>query len=416
MIKKLCIVSLYPPSDIYSHKQSGTASISANLVNNIYKIQSNIQIDVIAEKVLGSKKTNTKKISPLLTVNRIWNRNDILSLFKLTLKLVTENYDRYLFQYEWSTFGSSMLYNAIFLSMLFTLKLFNKQTYVVAHGVIVDKNTVQRLVDQKIMTRLSAKLMTILGPIFYFTISLFSKKIIVFEQILKQNLIDFAHISPNKVDVIPHGVDTALGSMSRSEARKKLGIGKDIKMLGYFGFITPYKGPYELLRLFQQSEIPKKTQLYYIGGRSTHNTTKWYDDFYKHFTKSLATADDTHLTGYVSMSEMELYMSACDVLLCPHVVMISSSGPLSLAFTFGKPVLLSMEIKEYTQSNDIADNLKKSGLTKNDILFTDNPKTFAKKLNAVFINRKKFEKFSKLMQESRNWQNISKEYLKTMQI
>lgn len=416
-MKRLCIVSLYPPLETYSHKQSGTASVCANLVEALYKIRSDIFVDVLAEKNGGTTpKQQSNSISPLLNIKRVWKRNSISSLIFLTIRLTTGKYDRYLFQYEWSTFGSSILFNIIFLFMLLPLRLLKKDVFIVMHGVIVDKKTIKALIDQKVMSPVSGRIFSLLNPIFYKIISILSKKFIVFEEVLKQNLVNFANISSSKVDVIPHGVDTTLARITKKRARTKLKLPPDVKMLGFFGFVTPYKGPDRLLSLFKNCKFTSKTHLYFIGGKSTHNTNVWYDTFFKNFRNEIANSARVELTGYVDQKEMELYMTACDVLICPHVVMISSSGPLSLAFTFGKPVLLSTNLSRYMMSKDFSKAMRENHIKASELFFDNSPIRFKKILKNVTKNNEKFEAFSKYMSNIRSWENIGKQYIASLEL
>lgn len=87
--------------------------------------------------------------------------------------------------------------------------------------------------------------------------------------------------------------------------------------------------------------------------------------------------------------------------------MISSSGPLSLAFSFEKPVVLSNKLKAYIKSKDFRSNFIKSGLYTSQ-LFKDFNKN--KKLDLNSKLKLKLIRFSKLMRNSRQYKEISNEY------
>ncbi len=90
----------------------------------------------------------------------------------------------------------------------------------------------------------------------------------------------------------------------------------------------------------------------------------------------------------------------------------SSSGPLSLVFSFEKPFLLSCPLEGYFESPDFAEALKETGLKKEDFIFDFEKESFKKRLEWAKKNLHKLSQFSRIMKEKRSWQNVARLYEK----
>jgi glycosyltransferase involved in cell wall biosynthesis len=122
-------------------------------------------------------------------------------------------------------------------------------------------------------------------------------------------------------DIYPNKID-------RNNARKKLGIPLDKRVLLSFGQIRKYKG----LDHFQKS-LKILGEKYYglVVGKSVD----------KKFTNLLRKNETTNfriIEGFVPDDEIQIYMNACDVVVLPYNE-ISTSGATLLAYAFSKPVL-----------------------------------------------------------------------------
>lgn len=410
--KSFCIVSSYPPSSDYSH--TALAAFTANLIRGITThVTKDTAIVVYADVLDPEQKGVHKNQHPALTIERIWQRNHVGSLFTLTKTLITSPHKKILFQYEWSTFGDAKVYNIFFLIILLLLVLAGKHTYIVFHGVIVDKKIFTTLRDHGFGGRWTT-ILTSCTRLFYALASVLCKKMIVLEEYLKQQLTSYTSIHPAKIAVIPHGVDTHLKTIPRDKARKQLGTPPQTYMIGCFGFITPYKGSHTLLSLFRTSHIPDNVRLYFIGGKSLHNTSTWYDTYYQKIEAEMSQNKNVYYTGFVGEPQIQSYLSACDLIIVPHLVFISSSGPLSLAFTFQKPVLLAHSLAGYMQTADFSACLAAAGLGKDDIFFEPNPTSFATLVKKVQTNPTPYIEFSQRMRAKRNWNEIAHIYMQTL--
>jgi len=67
----------------------------------------------------------------------------------------------------------------------------------------------------------------------------------------------------------------------------------------------------------------------------------------------------------------------------PYRGLIGASGALTYALSYGKPFLLSNKMGNLLNSEDAFRELKKAGLSKNDLLFSHQGKSFEKMLKKV---------------------------------
>jgi glycosyltransferase involved in cell wall biosynthesis len=291
-----------------------------------------------------------------------------------------------------------------------------KEPSIVVHGVLTDFNEIS-IVDKP--SHFSTKIMSFFARMFYRLLSLLSVKLIVLEEYLRKQLIDIG-ISPSKVETIAHGVDSSMHLINQEAAKKKLHIEQDQKLLIFFGFLVVYKGPDILLEtIIPYLEKNPQTKLYLVGGEST-NFAK--DSEYKKFIKNIYTLAEKFplqvvITGFISNDEISTYMSAADLLLFPYRTLLSSSGPLSLAYSFGKPFLLSEKLKNYQLSEDFKDALEKTDLSDKEIFFDLHDSTkLGQKIDYVLKHENTFTQFSTMMKDQRDWKNIAKKYINILSL
>src|SRR5258707_920518 len=91
--------------------------------------------------------------------------------------------------------------------------------------------------------------------------------IFVHTQKMKLELCEQFGVRGARVTVIPFGINNAvpITSLSRSEARQRLGISADKKTILFFGRITPYKGLEYLISAFQRIIHHDEFQLIVVG-------------------------------------------------------------------------------------------------------------------------------------------------------
>lgn len=125
-------------------------------------------------------------------------------------------------------------------------------------------------------------------------------------------------------------------NMSKEEARSRLGIGMDDKVLLFFGFVREYKG---LQYLIQAMPLLTKRvagiKLLIVGDFSSEESKKQYEDRIVQTGKKeqIAVYD-----GYIPDREVEKFFAAVDLVVLPYVS-ATQSGIAQIAYGFEKPVV-----------------------------------------------------------------------------
>ncbi|MFV2062742.1 MAG: glycosyltransferase family 4 protein [Chloroflexota bacterium] len=139
--------------------------------------------------------------------------------------------------------------------------------------------------------------------------------------------------SRSKIQVIPHGhyVGVYPDTLSRTEARRRLEVPKEARLVAFVGWVRPYKGVTELLEAF--AEVPEPSARLVVAGRAL-------DDAYAQRIRDLAAADGRVALslGFVADDELQLYLRAADVVATPFRE-IFTSGSVLLAMSFGRAVI-----------------------------------------------------------------------------
>jgi beta-1,4-mannosyltransferase len=145
--------------------------------------------------------------------------------------------------------------------------------------------------------------------------------------------LDLAPEEQARIRVIPHGHYRGLypDSISSSDARRRLGLPADARVVAFVGWVRAYKGVSELVEAFRR--LDESSARLVIAGRAV-------DDDYARHVRRLA-ADDTRISltlDFVPDDELQLYLRAADVVAAPFLE-IFTSGSVLLAMSFGRAVI-----------------------------------------------------------------------------
>lgn len=158
---------------------------------------------------------------------------------------------------------------------------------------------------------------------------------------MREELINEFHASAEKITVIPFGINTAFPNteITPAEARQRLGIGQDRKVLLFFGNIAPYKGLEYLVESLAILVGLDSSYYLVIAGKPKNCPEYWarikkaidHKDFQQYI----------YLDGdFIPDDRVELYFKAADVLILPYTH-IFQSGVLLTSYYFGLPVIAS---------------------------------------------------------------------------
>jgi D-inositol-3-phosphate glycosyltransferase len=140
-----------------------------------------------------------------------------------------------------------------------------------------------------------------------------------------------------KIKVEPHPVYDIFGSaISRSEARQKLGIAEEDKLVLFFGFIRHYKGLDLLLRAMADERMSSAGIKLVVAG-----------EFYEDAKPYHAIIDDFQLKDrillhdhYIPKELVKAYFGAADIVAQPYRS-ATQSGVTQIAYHFGRAMLVT---------------------------------------------------------------------------
>jgi len=204
-------------------------------------------------------------------------------------------------------------------------KCFGKKIVLTAHNV----NTRKRDSSDTRLNRLTLRAQYALADCIF-----------VHTEKMKDDLTREFGIAPDRVRVIPFGLnDTApKTSMTPARARRRLGIPGSAKVVLFFGRITPYKGLDTLLQAIKKLLAGNEEYRLLVAGRPDRCQEYW---------TALRTAMEEDplvrerlllKAEFIPEEETELYFKAADVLVLPYRD-IYQSGVLFLGYSFGLPVI-----------------------------------------------------------------------------
>jgi glycosyltransferase involved in cell wall biosynthesis len=137
--------------------------------------------------------------------------------------------------------------------------------------------------------------------------------------------------------VSPHPIFDHFGSpISKEDARKKLNIPNDRKLILFFGFIRKYKGLDLLLKAMATDEIK-------LAGIHLMIVGEFYEDAtpYHELINTLGIKDKIHIVeGFIEDKEVKHYVCSADFIIQPYRN-ATQSGVTPLAYHFEKPMLVT---------------------------------------------------------------------------
>lgn len=389
---KAAIVSIYPPIHQKHSNAGGVASYSKNLVSNL---ASNLKIIVIADKINENEdylETNN------IYVKRCWDKGLFYPL--QIARVIFEDkkgVDVVHIQHEFFLYGKS-LSAGIFPLMLLLIR-FIKPIVVTFHGVIPLSKINNEFLKENGFSGNSYILKLGLYTIIKLS-SFFINRIIVHEKSFKQILCNDYGISSRKIDIIPHGIESRNDKKDADEAKNSIGL-KNKCIILFMGYLTGYKGLDLLIDAFEHIKKQQDLILLIVGGEHPRlkDDRKYLKYIKKIRSKAKAISDNIIFTGFAQENEIPIYFSAADVVVFPYTIAMSSSGPMSMAIAYEKPIIVSQEIK--------------ASLGLNELAFRRNPKELAKKIEEIINSDELKEKAilrAKDLRIERYWETIAKNH------
>jgi glycosyltransferase involved in cell wall biosynthesis len=137
----------------------------------------------------------------------------------------------------------------------------------------------------------------------------------------------------DRIQVIPHGnyLDAYPNAVSREEARRRLGLPSDARVVAFVGWVREYKGVRELLQAFGALDRPDARLV--VAGRTS-------DPGFAAEIEQLAALDRRVMLklAFIPDEELQVYLNASNLVAMPYKE-IFTSGSAILAMSFGRAVL-----------------------------------------------------------------------------
>ncbi len=163
----------------------------------------------------------------------------------------------------------------------------------------------------------------------------------VHTELMKAELASEFHVPERAITVIPFGINNSVAdtTLTPSEARERLRLRKQERVVLFYGRIAPYKGLHVLLAAFQQLVHHQDYRLL-IAGQPKCDSSNYMAGIWDAIRSEPLRDHVTARIEYIPDEHTEVYFKAADVVVLPYTS-IFQSGVLFLAYRFGLPVLAS---------------------------------------------------------------------------
>jgi glycosyltransferase involved in cell wall biosynthesis len=255
-------------------------------------------------------------LSPQSFIIKAWN----IGKYYIRLLWYTAHTQSEIFHIQWE--NSISLFDRTILILYY--KLFGIKLVHTAHNIYKDARDGRAAYVGRISLKIMYHLMDC---------------IIVHTQKMKEELCLLFTISPEKVVVIPHGINNRIPrrGISQQEARGKLGIEQTAHAILFFGQIDEYKGVEKLIEAasFLVRENPAVVLM--IAGKPKRQL-KYAAQLKLQAANNLPERNILFRLQFIPVDEVETYFVAADCLVLPYKK-IYQSGVIFLAYRFGLPII-----------------------------------------------------------------------------
>jgi len=164
--------------------------------------------------------------------------------------------------------------------------------------------------------------------------------IFVHTEKMKQELIGEFGIRDEAVSVIPFGINNVAPhtNLTSQQARKRLCIRNDEKVILFFGRIGPYKGLDLLWDAFERISSRNDSYTLLLVGKPKSGAERYIEEILRSIRQSPVAGRVIERIEFIPDEETEIYFKACDVVALPYTEAFQS-GVLFLAYSFGVPVI-----------------------------------------------------------------------------
>jgi D-inositol-3-phosphate glycosyltransferase len=157
---------------------------------------------------------------------------------------------------------------------------------------------------------------------------------------MRMQLVSDYGVRNEKIAVIPFGINNHVPTtnLTRLQAREKLNLDVNDKVILFFGRIAPYKGLDLLIPAFDSLIRQKNVVKLVIAGSIKSGHDSYWESIKKEISERGLKERVIINTDFVPDSEVEVYYKAADVLILPYRH-IFQTGVMFLSYNFGLPVI-----------------------------------------------------------------------------
>lgn len=387
-------------------ESKGLDPIAIHAKRILTQLSKSQKILVLAEKS-GRKKTHL--VNKQLTVLRVWEKKHPLAFPMILTYVAKYNKIRMIhIQFDFHTFGGVV--PGMFLPVLVgALKIMGKHVSIELHHVPFDITTLKR--QHKHKPHMFKEVLNRGLALFYKAIGALCDKVIVFEEDLRERLT--SAIPEEKLIVLPMGVNEQ-PVVNKSAAKRRLGIKPDQFVLLSFGFFDWHKGTDWLAKTIQDLKLSRVNLLLVGGQNPALKYSPNYREFYRDIMKmSMQGKKAIKIVGFVPDKHMSMYFSAADLVVFPYREFLAAPAAVTHALSFGKPLVFSNNLTDYTKSPDFAHAMEEAGLTTKDLFFQLHRTEFEAFIMRAKNNKdvyKKLVKFSHILAQERKSTRVLRDY------
>jgi glycosyltransferase involved in cell wall biosynthesis len=162
-----------------------------------------------------------------------------------------------------------------------------------------------------------------------------------------QRLNTFA--SNSKTEIVPIYVEERAIAIDKQKARQILGIDERQKIITLLGYIHPRKGHHLIVKAMPK--LPANVIAIFAGSPSPNDFAQAYLEQLLTLAKTYGVDRRLRVTGYLSEEELELYLLASDLAVCPFSD-LSASASLSTWISIARPIL-AFDLPQMAEYNRI---------------------------------------------------------------
>ena len=164
--------------------------------------------------------------------------------------------------------------------------------------------------------------------------------IFVHTEKMKTELAEDFGVPASKATVIPFGINNAVPhtDLTPAEAKSRLGIRAEQKILLFFGRIGPYKGLEYLVDAFEKLVSEDETYRLVIAGKAKGGAEDYLASIRARIQRDFPAGSVIEKIAFIPDEDTEVYFKAADALILPYTE-VFQSGVLFLGYSFGVPVI-----------------------------------------------------------------------------